>query len=361
MAVHRLPAFLLVRILARALRFHYRQTHMSPTIRKKRTTRTPLPQSERDLWLRLAIAWTVSVAMTWLMRSDFTSAFFRHPLMQQTAPAAWSYLLPLVFLFLIGIAVRSDARSRPLLARPSFEQIILALLSAALLFLLSLWLLHPSPAAFAALQDFGMRHPAVGDPLLNALLGFLILLPTLVLPFAFFPLSLLLRHRIGLLLGLLGALGFLLFPALESAYFGVTGPPLTAAVRGVLSLLPGGLPAEMSRWEVGYDDFVVTVGYACTEFSSIALLVGLLGVAFHSLSRRQSVSWGRAALAILLGILLLWLLNVARIAAIVVIGSYHRAFALTLFHSGIGLLLFLVFFLLFVKLSLPFVRAEKKS
>ncbi len=328
--------------------------------RQSQSAPARLPHSERDLWLRLGAAWLLALGVTWLLQTEAPDAFFRHPLMVRTAPLSWAYALPLVLFGLWGLAVRSEARSLPRLPRPSFEQILFAALAAGVLLIVSLWLLHPSPAHFAQLQAFARQYPAAGDPLLNALLGAYLLLPALPLPFLFLPLSLLLHHRSGLLLGLLGALGFLLFPVLESAYFGLTGPPLTAAVRGILSLLPAGLPGGMNRWEVGYDDFVVTVGYACTEFSSVALLIGLFAVALRNPGGRASVSPLRAALVLALGIVLLWLLNVLRIAAIVVIGSYHRAFALTLFHSGIGLLLFLVFFLVFVKAALPWVRREQK-
>jgi len=297
--------------------------------------------------------------MVRLMKSGAADALFLHPLVEQTAPVAWAFVLPLTLYCFLGITVRRDVRSHPSLARPSFEHGGMALISTGLLLLLSLWLLHPTPAHFAALQSFGMRFPVIGDPLLNALVGVILLVPTLPLPLLTLPPSLLLRHRTSMLLGLLSIIGFLLFPVLEALYFGVTGPPLVAAVQWLLGWLPGSPPADLSRWQVGYGDFSATVGYACTELSSVTLFLGLLCIALLSLRRTQSISPFRVVVTMLLGIVLLWLLNVLRIAAIVIIGSYHRTFALTLFHSGIGLILFLLFFAVFIRLSLPFVRKKE--
>lgn len=322
--------------------------------------RTPF-RSERTLWLRLTIAGVMASGMVWLMQSGATDAWFPYPLVEQTAPTTWAFILPWMLFLFLGLAVREDVRSRPSLHRPSFEQSIFLTIGIGLLLLFSLWLLHPDSAQFAALQRFGAQFPTIGDPLLSAYVGTIILLPILLLPLLFLPFSLLLRHRIGVMLSLISAIGFLLFPVLEALYFGITGPPLVSAVQGILRLLPGGVPVDLNRWQVGYGDFSATVGYGCTEFSSVIFLIGLLGAAFRSLHRRQCLSPWRAVFVLLFGIGLLWLLNVLRIAAIVIIGSYHRAFALTLFHSGIGLILFLAFFLLFVKLSLPFVHSRSPS
>jgi exosortase/archaeosortase family protein len=283
----------------------------------------------------------------------------RYPPLESSGPALWSFLAPLVLFLLWGIVLRDTARTSKHLAPPSFEQVALAVVLSGLLLLGSLWLLHPAPARFAALQEMALRLPEAGDALLHALLGVFLLLPTLLLPTVFLPLSLFLRHRLGILLGLIGGVALLFFPVLEAAYFRFTGPPLVAVLQRTLALLPGSVPAGMNRWQVGYGDFVATVGYACTEFSATALFVILFATALYSMRRRKRIAPSRAAIVIGGGILLLWVLNILRIASIVVIGSYHPRFAMTLFHSGIGMLLFLLFFLVYIRFCLPWVQAKK--
>lgn len=325
----------------------------------RHAAKTHSTRSERTLYLRLMVAWMLSITLLGLMRSRMADALFEHPLIEPTTPTIWVYMLPFLFFALFGIAMRRDVRSRSSLPRPLLMHGILALVSTVLLSLLSLSLLHPSATQFEALQQFGTNHPPIGDPLLGALLSFLLFLPILPILWLVLPMQLLQRHHMESMLITLAILGFLLFPALEAAYFHITAPPLIAAVQWVLRQLPGTIPTDMSQWQVGYESFTATVGYACTELSSVVFLIGLLGIAFHSLHRRHPISLHRASAILLLGFVLLWVLNVLRIAAIVVIGSYHRAFALSLFHSGIGLILFLLFFLFFTKLSLPFVRQQR--
>lgn len=309
----------------------------------------------------MIIIGVVATAMVSILRSYALDGLFPYPLMEQTAPRAWAYVLPWAFFLFVGIAVRGEHTPSSEETRPTFEQGMIATCITLLLLLGSLVALHPSHATFAALVSFGARFPHAGDPLLNALVGGLLVLPSLTLPLIVLPLSLL-RHRwAGVGLSVLGIIGFLLFPVLEAIYFGVTGPPLVSAVQGILRLLPEGVPVDLNRWQVGYGDFRVTVGYACTEFSSVVLLMSLWGVAVHARARTAHISLLRAILIFIAGIVCLWTLNSVRIATIVLIGSFHREFALHLFHSGIGLVLFLLFFLFFVRWALPWVTLDAKK
>ena len=149
---------------------------------------------------------------------------------------------------------------------------------------------------------------------------------------------------------------YVVSPVIEAVYFRVAGPPLIFAIRSFLSLLPGTVPENLSRWEIGYGAFRVTLGYACTDFSAMMLFAGLFGAVWWRLAKRGGILHGRTLTVLLAGILTLWVLNILRIALIVIIGSHAPAFALSLFHSAMGMVIFLLFFVLYMSVVMPFVR-----
>ncbi|WP_195759848.1 exosortase E/protease, VPEID-CTERM system [Paracoccus sp. S-4012] len=140
-------------------------------------------------------------------------------------------------------------------------------------------------------------------------------------------------------------LGLALFsPELTALLNGAWGwRPLTAVtfdmVLGVLALLPGELTFEPGPMIIGFDDFFVRVGDACSGLQGFALIT-LVTTAFIAFERHR-LRLPLALILLPLGLLASFALNVVRIAVLIWIGArISPDLAVNAFHSYAGWLLF---------------------
>ncbi|MDD5056136.1 MAG: exosortase/archaeosortase family protein, partial [Candidatus Peribacteraceae bacterium] len=296
-----------------------------------------------SVWIRYGLTVAATVASTAFVQSETVANALRRPLMESvgidTSPLLIFGLLLCLFAWSL---IRDDPEKKPL-RWPSFEQAFTALLLWATIVVFAVWLTHPTQEFFVRIQVYALRNPETGPPMVAAFLSVIELLPALPLLLLAFPIAAIRQSRGRVIAGTLLLLVYALGPVLEASYYRLTGPPLVAAVRGVLSLLPGTTPMNLTQWEIGYQQFSVTLGYACTDFSALMLFIGLFGIVWWRMTMKHSVVHRRAIGALLGGIVSLWILNVLRVTMIVIIGSRYPTFALSLFHSGIGIVIFLCF------------------
>lgn len=285
----------------------------------------------------------------------------RRPLIQPIGIDASPVLMFGVFLGLYAWSLIRDDLKKKRMRWPSFDQIFPVLLIWASVVVFAVWLTHPSGHVYSQIQLYALRNPETGPPAVASVLSIIELLPAIPLVLLVFPFTLI-RQSLGRVFigGLLLAV-YAIGPVLEAAYYRLTGPPLVTAVRSILSIIPGTIPANLSRWEIGYGTFRVTLGYACTDFSALLLFIGLFGLVWWQMAKKRHIMHLRAIGALLGGIVSLWILNVLRITLIVLIGSKYPSFALNLFHSGVGIVIFLCFFIAYVKLVLPLVQMPVKK
>ena len=265
-----------------------------------------------------------------------------------------------VLLCLYAWSLQRDDLKKKSLPWPNFDQAFPAVLLWGMVMILSIWISHPSQDIYSKMQFYALMHPETGAPLIAVLLGIIELLPTLPLMLLLFPSSVLSQSRKRMMAGFFLLLLYAFGPVLEAAYYRLVGPPLIHTVRTIIGLIPGTQPEDLNRWEIGYGTFKVTLGYACTDFSALILFIGLFGLVWWRMAGKHSIVHTKAIIALAGGILSLWILNILRITSIVLIGASYPTFALSLFHSAVGIVIFLVFFLVYVKVALPLVVKSKK-
>jgi len=131
------------------------------------------------------------------------------------------------------------------------------------------------------------------------------------------------------------------------------------AVHALLGLACTDLVYQPSRFVVGTKAFAVEIAPQCSGYEGIGLVCGFLG-AYLWFCRRQ-LRFPQAWLLLPLGTAAIWLANVARIAALVAVGTWLSAdVALGGFHSQAGWLGFIAVVLGLVILAQksPFFRRE---
>jgi exosortase E/protease (VPEID-CTERM system) len=121
-------------------------------------------------------------------------------------------------------------------------------------------------------------------------------------------------------------------------------------VRSILNLVARGVICDPGRFTIGLDGFKIIVGYQCSGFEGIGMIVAFLGA--YLWWSRDSLRWPRAYLLVPLAAATIWLLNAVRIASMVLIGAWASpSVALGGFHSQAGWIAFLGVSLGFVVLS----------
>ncbi len=94
-------------------------------------------------------------------------------------------------------------------------------------------------------------------------------------------------------------------------------------------------------------EFGVLIGEACSGVFSIFLFSALFGMLI-ALDWRKTIAW-RAVVLFIFAMVGLFLVNVLRVYLIVLVGAlYDPELAVGLFHSYVGSVLFLIFFVLFI-------------
>jgi len=314
-----------------------------------------------SVWVRCALVFAGVWAGTAFIRASFVENALQLSLVEPTGINASPFLIFGMLLCIYAWSLNRDDLKRKTLQWPSFDQAFPALLFWALTLIVAVWVSHPAQAIFARMQLYALIHPEAGAPFIAGLISLVELLPAIPILLFFFPLPALIRSR-GRLIG--GSILLVLYgmgPVIEASYYRLVGPPLVTVVRGLLFLIPGTIPPNLNRWEIGYGSFKVTLGYACTDFSALMLFIGLFGLVWWQMTKKRRIDHAKAMIALACGIIALWILNVLRITLIVLIGSVYPAFALTLFHSAVGIVIFLCFFLAYVKVVLPMVVAMKNK
>ena len=97
---------------------------------------------------------------------------------------------------------------------------------------------------------------------------------------------------------------------------------------------------DLTNRALGLRDFVVEIAPQCSGYEGIGLVVGFL--VLYIATFRQELKFPQVLLLFPFGILTIWLLNIVRIALIIVVGAYvSPEIAMHGFHSQAGWLMFL--------------------
>lgn len=146
------------------------------------------------------------------------------------------------------------------------------------------------------------------------------------------------QSRTALATGLaVGSAGF----ALGSSITGLWQPlqqATFAMVVGLLRLVGRQVAVDAGGFTLTYRDFAVTVGPSCSGIEGVGLVIVV--VSAYLWYARRDLRFPRALLLLPIGVVAVWLLNVVRIALLVLIGNWSSDAAIKGFHSVAGWLLF---------------------
>jgi len=191
--------------------------------------------------------------------------------------------------------------------------------------------------AFPLLLDSGSLPPALGDPVA----------PRIAMGLAaawIASLALLVPGGVPvrpLALAAAGSVGFVAAAIVSGELFwNVTGEPTLRLVSWMLGTLAGIEVVRPEPFVIGDADFQVSVGFGCSGYQGIALITGLL--AGYMWWFRRVLRFPQAYLLIPVGMVLSYLANAVRIAALILIGiRVSPRIAVDGFHSNAGWLAFL--------------------
>ncbi len=109
-------------------------------------------------------------------------------------------------------------------------------------------------------------------------------------------------------------------------------------VVGLLHLLRQPVQLDPDKFIISLGDFSALVGPACSGVEGVALII--VAVAAYLWYARDDLRFPSALLLLPIGVIAIWLFNVARIAALIWIGSWSSDAGVKGFHSVAGWLLF---------------------
>jgi len=318
-----------------------------------------LSKTQRSFLLRIALFYAAVLALFFLLNSTLLDPLSPNGSIGPEGMSSFPLLLIGGLLALFFFMNHSEVSTKRL-AWPTAIQRTAA--TAGLLFvMICVWVFtHPSDESFSLLNQFIDRDPLVNTASVVTGLYALLLLPSLPLLFLFFPLGFLQKHAVALVF--LGAVFLLyLFSAVpEAAYYHITGPRIVYAAQSLLNLLPGAMPAP-DRWSLAYNGFTAEFGYSCSEFAALALFLGLFAFLCWRISLTRRVPVVPAVLTAIVGCVFIVALNILRIALVVIVASASPAIGLYLFHGAIGSILLCAFFVIYLRLMLPWMMKGTKK
>lgn len=234
-----------------------------------------------------------------------------------------------------------------------------------LLFILSVacasWYTHPSLERFQRMDAFMSAYAPMGELIVATTLYaalFLPLLPsfTLTLPAAFLK-----KYAKDFCAGTCLIVLYFIAQPLEAIFHIATAPFVLRAVAMVLTALPGTTIATPERWEISYNGFAAVVGPLCSGFSAFILFIAFFGMLWMHLVKQGRVRHGRALGALLSGLVLLFVLNILRIALIMMIASVVPSFGLFFFHGVVGSFVFLLLVFLYIRWIVPLLVSRRRT
>jgi len=273
-----------------------------------------------------------------------------------TLPVEW---LALITLALFYVMKNQYKKKDAFLASP--RQMLISLLLLISIFIAAFMVTHPSDALFSRMTTFIARHPVTGGPFIASLLSSISSLTVIPLVSLIFPRTFLSTHWKKLLIAffIFQISLFSLVP--EAPYFNYSRSFLLQSVVFIASPFLHNLTIEAAQNILRVEGFWVRIGPACSGISFIILfIVCFFAIIMHHIKKR-SVSIHHTLLLLIGGMTCLFFLNIVRIASIIIIGSFSPVFALSLFHSMAGAIMFFFFFWIFQTAIYRWAFREKRK
>lgn len=245
-----------------------------------------------------------------------------------------------------GLWLTNDERMAQA-GQPSSRERVVSGTLVVLASVIALLVTHPSAEQLAQLK---MLDP-VNGLLFTALSYACLLLPAAAAYGLCFPLATL-RHCLPAVAACTGlGIGFVATGVIASAWhLPLVRPALNLAAWLLKWIDPSAVSVDAPHALIAFREFTVRIGPQCAALDGVMLFLLLAGALWWQRSRTRP---GRAAGAALAGALLLFFLNGARIAMIMVIGMFSREVAVDVFHGLIGIVMLMAMLWLFDRIVTP--------
>lgn len=265
-----------------------------------------------------------------------------------------------VSLAMVWLVGRRQFRALP--ARfPGVLQLAYALLLYALAIEALYIAFHLPPSVASSVAAFSRAHPLWGTGLVSGLLRLALFLPSLAAAALFLPWKTLRSLWPAAFAGIVLLFAYSLVQLGQFYYIRFLGEPIVVLTQSLLELIPNGRPVLSEGLELQYGAFRVIIGPPCLGLDAIAFFSALYWVMCLAVARTRRLSVMKAVAVWMVSAVLLYFLNVVRVAAIMVVGANTSREATDLFHQGIGALIVFGLFLVVVRWVLPWMARPKPT
>ena len=107
---------------------------------------------------------------------------------------------------------------------------------------------------------------------------------------------------------------------------------------------------------LGFQDFNVLIGEACSGVESLSMFLGLS--LLFLVYEHKNLIWKRTLIVFFAGIVGTFFLNIIRVTTLIMIGAKYPELALGLFHSQAGWILFSSFMLLLIYITYGWIKKK---
>lgn len=155
---------------------------------------------------------------------------------------------------------------------------------------------------------------------------------------------------------------FLLCSYLIDVYWKSFAFVILRALGFVLPIVSKGAIVNVSDLSVSVHGFRVIVGAPCAGVYSLFLFAVFFLLTLYYLGKTKKIARLRSFIAFVLGFLVLFTLNIVRIAMIVFVGAYYSPrIAISIFHEYTASVFFLIFLFFFLSKVVPFLLKDASN
>ncbi len=119
------------------------------------------------------------------------------------------------------------------------------------------------------------------------------------------------------------------------------------------------IDTTLSYPSITLHQFQVMIGPPCSGIESLSMFLGLWILLY--IYEQEKLNLKRSIIVLILGLIGTFILNILRIISIILIGTKYPEFAIGIFHSQIGWILFSIFILLLLYILYPWMLQKKTS
>ncbi|MBP9750452.1 MAG: exosortase/archaeosortase family protein [Candidatus Peribacteraceae bacterium] len=220
---------------------------------------------------------------------------------------------------------------------------------------------HLPAAAVSAVAAFSRANPLWGAALVSSLLRLALFLPALAAGTFFLRWKTLRSLWPAALAGIVLLFAYSLVQLGQFYYIRFLGEPIVVLTQSLLELIPNGRPVLSEGLELQYGAFRVIIGPPCLGLDAIAFFSALYWVMCLAVARTRRLSVTKAVSVWLASAVIVYFLNVVRVAAIMVVGANTSREATDIFHQGIGALIVFGLFLVVLRWVLPWMARPKPA